>query len=163
MDRRQLLAGAAAALGPWRRARATVHEESWRDPRRERELPLRLRWPDGQAPCALVVHSHGLGGNRNGGDVWGEAWQRAGFAVLHLQHPGSDTEVLRRGMPALRGAANAEQLRERIADMQFVVDEISRRARQREPGWSRVRLDALGSTALMAPAGLGPGDRWRQD
>jgi predicted dienelactone hydrolase len=149
MDRRRLLActaAAAAALGPWRAARAVVHDESWRDARRERELPLRLRWPDGEALCALVVHSHGLGGNRNGGDAWGEAWQRAGLAVLHLQHPGSDTEVLRRGMLALRAAASAEQLRERVADMRFVVDEINRRAQQREPGWSRVRVDALGAS-----------------
>jgi predicted dienelactone hydrolase len=139
-------AAGAAALGQWRRAQAAAHAESWRDPRRERELPVRTRWPDGDAPCALIVHSHGLGGNRTGGDVWGQAWQRAGFAVLHLQHPGSDTEVLRRGVQALRAAASAEQLRARVADMQFAVDEINRRAQQREPGWSRVRLDALGAS-----------------
>ena len=148
MHRRQLLAQAAAlpwlALAPWRAARAAVVDESWHDPRRDRHLPLRIRWPEGSAPCALIVHSHGLGGNRGGGDVWGEAWRRAGLAVLHVQHPGSDTEVLREGMVALRRAASGEQLRERVADVQFLIDEVERRARANEAAWARVRLDALG-------------------
>lgn len=109
-------------------------------------MPVRLRWPDGDAPCALIVHSHGLGGSRDGADVWGEAWRQAGFAVLNVQHPGSDTAVLRRGMAAMRKAASAEQLRARVADMQFALDEIARRVQAHEPGWSRVRVDALGAS-----------------
>ena len=148
MHRRQLLAQAAAlpwlALAPWRAARAAVVDESWHDPRRDRHLPLRIRWPEGSAPCALIVHSHGLGGNRGGGDVWGEAWRRAGLAVVHVQHPGSDTEVLRDGLLALRKAASGDQLRERVADVKFLIDEVERRARANEVAWSRVRLDSLG-------------------
>ncbi|MES2957988.1 MAG: dienelactone hydrolase [Pseudomonadota bacterium] len=149
MQRRSLLTrvGAlATSFGPWCMAGAALQDESWHDTQRGRDLPLRLRWPDGDAPCGLIVHSHGLGGNRSGGDAWGQAWQRAGFAVLHLQHAGSDTEVLRSGMLALRAAASAEQLRARVADMQFAVDEITRRVQRREPGWARVRLDALGAS-----------------
>jgi predicted dienelactone hydrolase len=92
------------------------------------------------------VHSHGLGGSRDGADVWGEAWQQAGFAVLHVQHAGSDKAVMRSGSAAMRNAASAEQLRARVADMQFTVDEITRRVQAREPGWSRARLDALGAS-----------------
>lgn len=148
MDRRSLLqlgAALAATTSCVCRAQAAPQDDTWRDPRRERDVPIRVRWPAGDGPCALIVHSHGLGGSRDGGDVWGRAWQQAGLAVLHLQHAGSDTEVLRSGMRALRAAASAEQLRARVADMQFALDEITRRAKQREPGWSRVRLDALGA------------------
>jgi predicted dienelactone hydrolase len=148
MDRRSLLKLGTALAGTFStlcRAQAAAQDETWRDPRRERDVPVRVRWPEGEGPCALIVFSHGLGGNRDGSDVWGRAWQQAGFAVLHLQHAGSDTEVLRSGMRALRAAASAEQLRTRVADMQFALDEITRRAQQREPGWSRVRLDALGA------------------
>jgi hypothetical protein len=126
------------------RALAT-QDESWFDSARQRALPLRIRWPAGDGACALIVHSHGLGGNREGGDRWGQAWQQSGLAVVHIQHPGSDTDVLRGGMRALRAAASAEQLLARVADMRFAADEITRRAQQREPGWSRVRLDALGA------------------
>ena len=159
MQRRRLLelaAATGAGLGAWRNAQAAVQDETWRDQRRERDVPVRLRWPAGDGPCALIVHSHGLGGSRDGADAWGHAWQQAGFAVLHLQHPGSDTDVLR-ALRALRAAASAEQLRARVADMQFAVDEIARRAHEsagppqarvpeRAPGWSRVRHDALGAS-----------------
>lgn len=121
-------------------------DDSWHDAARSRAVPLRLRWPEGSAACALVVHSHGLGGSREGGDAWGQAWRRAGFAVLHVQHPGSDTDTLRQGLRALRSAASAEQLIARVADMRFVLDELERRARAGAAPWSRVRLDAIGAS-----------------
>ena len=147
MQRRTLIALAATA-GPFigaPAARAADIDDTWHDARRTRDVPVRVRWPAGDVPCALVVHSHGLGDSRDGADAWGRAWQQAGFAVLHVQHAGSDTEVLKRGIGALRSAASAEQLRARVADMHFVVDEITRRVEQRGAGWSRVRLDALGA------------------
>jgi len=148
MRRRSLLVGAAAAP-LWAPAAGlpahdAVVDDGWTDPRRERHVPLRIRWPDGDAACALVLHSHGLGGSRSGGDVWGEAWREAGFAVVHVQHPGSDTAVLRSGMAALRSAASAEQLRVRIADVQFVLDEVERRYGQGDTSWRRMRLGAIG-------------------
>jgi len=127
-------------------ARPAVADDDWRDARRDRTVPVRIRWPDGDAPCALIVHSHGLGGSREGGDVWGEAWRQAGFAVLHVQHTGSDTPVLRSGMAALRQAASAAQLQARVADMQFALDELARRTQARDSAWSRVRLEAIGAS-----------------
>jgi len=149
MDRRTLLAGLAAgtALGTGRARAAATHEDlSWHDSARGRDLPLRVRWPDGTAPCPMVVHSHGLGGSREGGDAFGQAWRDAGLAVLHVQHPGSDADTARGGMAALRGAASASQLIARVADMRFVLDELL--SRSREPGtpWARVRPDAIGAS-----------------
>lgn len=126
-----LLAGALGAALPWRagarpRPSAPPGAEDWRwtDARRGRELPLRLRRP-AAAPSALVLFSHGLGGSVDAGALWAEAWVAAGLAVLHLQHPGSDTEVLRGGgVSALRDAASAEQLRARAEDVRFVLDEL---------------------------------------
>ena len=150
MNRRRVLlqwAATCAAIPAARAAQAVaVDDDTWHDGSRGRTLPLRIRWPDGDAPCALIVHSHGLGGSRSGGDVWGQAWRQAGFAVLHLQHPGSDSEVFRGGMAALRAAASVEQWRARVADMQFAVDEVLRRAQRRDGQWSRVRSDALGAS-----------------
>jgi predicted dienelactone hydrolase len=151
LTRRALaLAGAsAAALLPLRALRAAgvaaAQELSWLDPSRQRTLPLLMRWPAGEAPCALVLHSHGLGGSRHGGAAWGQAWQAAGFAVLHLQHPGSDVEVLRGGERGLRAAASAEQLIARAADVRFVIDEVERRQRDAASApWGRLRVDAIG-------------------
>ena len=134
---------AAAAAVPGRSWPASGHDDfEWVDSRRRRALPLRMHWPDGDGPCPLVLYSHGLGGSRDGADAWVTAWREAGLAVLQLQHPGSDREVLAAGWRALRAAASTEQLLARVADLRFVLDELARR-RGGQP-WSRLRLDAVG-------------------
>ena len=117
----------------------------WTDASRQRTLPLRLRLPSGDSqdssPVPLVLFSHGLGGSVEAGTLWAQAWADAGIATLHLQHPGSDTELLRaEGPGALRRAANAEQLMQRALDVRFVLDELQRRAAE----LPRLRLDAVG-------------------
>jgi predicted dienelactone hydrolase len=150
LQRRACLAGIAAlaaqlAATAARGAAAPAPQDgTWRDERRGRELPWRLRLPATPGPWPLVVYSHGLGGSREGGDAWGEAWRAAGIAVLHLQHPGSDSQVLRSGPRALRAAATPAQLVERAADVRFALDEIERRARAAGAPWRELRADAMG-------------------
>lgn len=130
-----------AALAPLPAPAApTTTDLSLTDPTRQRSLPLKLRLPAGPAPWPLVLHSHGLGGSRDGGAVWGAAWAAAGVAVLHLQHPGSDTAAL----ADLRQAASGAQLLARVRDAQFVLDELARRHAAGEAPWAQLRLDAVG-------------------
>ncbi|MGD9834717.1 MAG: alpha/beta hydrolase family protein [Piscinibacter sp.] len=145
MRRRDALAAIAALGLPVRAAAgAEFADETWTDPFRRRDIPVRLRWPAGEDACGLVIHSHGLGGSRSGGAVWGEAWQAGGLAVLHLQHPGSDSGVWQSGgLRGARRAASAEQYLARIADARFVLDEIERR-RGTGGSWARVRPEAIG-------------------
>ena len=120
-------------------------DETWYDSARQRNLPLRLRWPSTPGPWPAIIYSHGLGGSRDGADVWGNAWAEAGFVVLHVQHPGSDTAVLRAGgLATLRAAATAEQLLAPVADVRFVLDEISRRQQAAAGPWQKVLLGAIG-------------------
>jgi predicted dienelactone hydrolase len=147
LTRRALLAAAGLVVLPSDAASpagASAQDVDWTDTARGRTLPLRVRWPDGAGPWPLLLFSHGLGGSREGADVWGEAWREAGFVVIHLQHPGSDTKVWLQGMNALRGAANATQWLARVADVKFVLDDVARRHAANESGWSRLRLDAIG-------------------
>ena len=125
-------------------AAAPPLDGAWSDSRRHRAVPWRLRLPRQPGPWPLVLYSHGLGGNREGGAVWGQAWADAGVAVLHLQHPGSDSDTLRNGLAALRAAASAEQLWARVQDVRFALDEIERQARAGAEPWSLLRLDAIG-------------------
>lgn len=145
MRRREALACLLTLALPVRAAETgRFIDEIWTDPARQRDIPVRLRWPEGEGACGLVIHSHGLGGSRAGGAAWGEAWQAAGLAVLHLQHPGSDSSVWRQGgLRGARQAASAEQYLARIADARFVLDEIERRRGAGGP-WARVRSDAIG-------------------
>lgn len=150
MRRRRFLGLAALALpgrahpaGP--PADETWADETWADPARPgRVLPVRLRWPAGPGRCAAVIHSHGLGGNRAGGSAWGDAWQAAGFLVIHLQHPGSDTDTLRAsGLGGLRHAAGPQAYLQRVRDGRFVLDELLRRQAAGGP-WARLQPDAIG-------------------
>ena len=122
-----------------------VQDDTWRDTARSRDIPLRLRWPGSPGPWPLIVYSHGLGGSRDGGDAWGQAWCDAGFVVAHVQHAGSDTDVLRSGgVGSLRGAGNGQQLLARVADVRAVLDQVAQRQRHDAPRWRDVRLDAVG-------------------
>ena len=144
LQRRELLIGlgAAALIGPAVATPAAPRDERWTDARRQREVPLRLRLPAGEGPAGLVIYSHGLGGDLDAGTRWAKAWQQAGLAVLNLQHAGSDRAIFRGGMGGARAAANVEQLLARCEDVVFVLDRLAQL--QQEPGWQRLRLDAIG-------------------
>lgn len=109
---------------------AVVRDLRWTDLSRQRTLPLRVRMPAGDGPVPVILFSHGLGGSVDAGQFWAEHWASHGFAVLHLQHPGSDESAwkdAKRPAQALREAASAEQLMARAADVKFVLDELERR------------------------------------
>jgi predicted dienelactone hydrolase len=148
--RRRLLLAAPCLLAAGAFADpANVADETWPDAGRKRELPLRIRFPAGQAPAGgwpVVLFSHGLGGSREGGAAWGEAWAAAGLVVVHLQHPGSDTPALRAalGRGGLASVAGVEQWRNRNDDVRFVLDEIGRRHATGAPGWRTARPGAAG-------------------
>lgn len=133
---------------------STVVDETWTDTTRRRDLPLRIRWPqqavaDG-APWPVVLFSHGLGGTREGGSVWGEAWARAGLVVVHLQHPGSDLAAVRTSVASfsdqagLRKHIGPAQLLARLGDVAFVLDQIALRNATRQERWADVRPSAVG-------------------
>jgi len=99
--------------------------------RNDRIVPVRIRLPAGDASVPLVIFSHGLGGSLDAGTRWAQAWTRAGIAVIHVQHAGSDESLWRgRAQPdigsALRGAMSAEQLLARLDDVAFVLDRVER-------------------------------------
>lgn len=159
LPRRALLAAALIASATpsssqaqgWRERRrskdadAGAQDLQWTDTARQRSLPLRLRLPAGESPAALLLFSHGLGGSVDAGTLWAQAWVAAGFAVLHLQHPGSDGGVIKEGgLRSLRQAADAEQLIARAQDVRFVLDELARRQAIGEAPFTRLRLDAIG-------------------
>ena len=93
-------------------------------------MPVRIRWPQGAASDGgwpVIVYSHGLGGSRKGGEVWGRAWADADFVVLHWQHAVMRALVKNRSRSVLQEVANAKQLLARIDDVVLAIDEIARR------------------------------------
>jgi dienelactone hydrolase len=124
-------------------------DESWTDTARQRDLPLRIRLPEAVGRRPTILFSHGLGGSRGGGAEWGEHWASHGFAVIHVQHPGSDESLWKdrpvgERMAGLRSGVNFTQFLARIADIKFAVSELSRRQAAGDALAARVDLDRLG-------------------
>ncbi len=152
-------AGKGAAMGGILAASASpaavsysgpVCEAVWHDAARDRDVPVRIRMPAGTGQVPVILFSHGLGGSLDAGTTWGEAWARNGFAVVHLQHHGSD-DALWRGksrpaaiLAAMRSGMTAEQLIARAGDVHFVLDELARRPREGRCDLTRIDLSRIG-------------------
>lgn len=139
IDRRTFVGAAAAAAaapavsaapGP---SAIRVLREDWADPARGRVLPMLLRLPSDQGPAPVVVLSHGLGGSREGLPYLGEALAAAGYAAVHVQHPGTDSSVWQGGgdprSGMLAAAMDPGRALARLQDVAFVLDELARRNR----------------------------------
>lgn len=78
---RRLAAGAAtgAPADPWAEPgphAGTSIDTVWTDAARNRTLPIRLQMPAATAARLrpTILFSHGLGGSRAAGDLWGRHW-----------------------------------------------------------------------------------------
>lgn len=108
-----------------------VVDFNWVDNKRSRPVPARLYWPltvGHNTAVPLVVFSHGMGGGRHGYSYLGKHWSAHGFASLHVQHVGSDSELWK-GNPLglidrLQQAAQESEATARAADMSFALDQI---------------------------------------
>ncbi len=103
--------------------------EEWRDPARDRRLPVLLRLPDVPGPAPLMIVSHGLGGSREGLAYLGQALAEAGIVALHIQHPGTDDSLWRdvpdRRATLLAAASDANRALDRLLDVRFALDTIA--------------------------------------
>lgn len=129
-----------------------IHDAEWSDARRKRVLPVRIRVPNaGGDALPVVLFSHGLGGSREGGGLWGEHWASHGYLVVHLQHPGSDEALWKEpqgdaksAKSALRSGATPGQFTARVQDVRFALDEIARRRASGDPVLARADLSRVG-------------------
>lgn len=99
------------------------------DAKRDRQIPIRVYLPSEKVASPVVMFSHGLGGNREGSGYLGRHWSARGYAVVFLQHPGSDESVwrdapLRQRMQTLKGAASVQNFKDRVDDVRVTIDRL---------------------------------------
>lgn len=108
---------------------AAVCDGAIADPSRDRSIPVRVRMPEGAAAKApVILFSHGLGGSVDAGTDYAKDWAAAGFLVIHVQHPGSDSAVWKGSADPRRELATAAtggQLADRVKDMRQVADAVA--------------------------------------
>jgi predicted dienelactone hydrolase len=129
---RALALAALIAFAPVAAAAADIEVAygQWTDAARGgRVVPYKLYLPKGAGPYPLIVHSHGLGGNREASTYILQAVAEAGFIVVTLQHAGSDSGILARGggiEAAGRTAMTAEAAQARYGDVPFALDQLAK-------------------------------------
>ena len=145
------------------------------DTDRDRDVPYRAYHPAGHdGPAPVVIFSHELGGSREGAAYFGQHLAAFGFVALHIQHPGSDDEIVKDAGPnqadistaltkAIKKPRNALN---RFRDVSFVIDAITEinGTDDNMAGWfdlDRIGLagHSFGARATMIAAGerVGPG------
>jgi len=133
-------------------AAANTVYQSWKDPKRDRTIPVKIYLPTtGKGPFPVVIFSHGLGGSVEAAVYLGEYWSSHGYFCVFVQHEGSDTGVwapaVGEGREAIlqrmREAANGKNLVDRAADIKFVLDELARRDREDPEFKGQMRLDKI--------------------
>jgi predicted dienelactone hydrolase len=141
---------------PGKYAVSTI-DQQWRDAARERMIPVRVIAPKDIAPkdvaatdrFPVIIFSHGLGGSKTGGKYWGEHWASHGYIVVHLQHLGSDESIWRDKKAAdvassLKGAMTMTNLGLRVGDVQFAIDEINKRSKDKEGVFANADASKIG-------------------
>ena len=121
-----------------------------RDGNRGRNLPVLIYLPDAKQPAPVVLFSPGLGASRQSYSYLGAPWAQHGYAVVFLQHPGSDSEVWQSApagerMAALARAANVENFLVRNKDVTAVLDQLQRwNTEEGHPLFGRLDLQRVG-------------------
>ena len=115
---------------------ANVVYDNWFDEARNRNVPVKVYFPAGDAAnYPVVVFSHGLGGSCEAAVFLGEYWSTHGYISVFVQHVGSDSSVWEpvksqgraKILENMNRAINGSSFTNRIGDIKFVLDEIERR------------------------------------
>ncbi len=121
-----------------------------RDSTRSRAVPVRIYHSKQTGKQPVILFSHGLGGSRENSPYLGEYWASHGYVCVFMQHAGSDEDVwkaasLRERMSTLAKAASPKNLRDRIQDVSFVIDQLDKWNRESgHPLFERLDLEHLG-------------------
>ncbi len=136
---------AAGAL-PASQERLTLYDRE-----RRREVPVTVYAPSA-TPLGdgwpVVVFSHGLGESRDSYGYLGQTLAANGYAVIFMNHEGSDAAVARNNFRGLNTVDNAQQ---KAADTHFVIDQVV--ADAIDSGLLRGRMDPTRLVAAGQCAG----------
>ena len=98
-----------------------------KDERRNREIPVKIYYPQESGAFPVIIFSHGTGGSKESFSYLGEFWASCGYICIHPTHLGSDFSLLAKiGLQALLESTNQpESWLERPKDISFVIDSLS--------------------------------------
>jgi predicted dienelactone hydrolase len=132
----------------------------WHDTARNRDVPVKIYFPKaGNAPCPVIIFSHGLGGTRAGYEYLGQYWAAHGYVSVHLQHIGSDNAVFKGvGFFKMKGAmekaiTDPQNTLSRAKDVGFAIDQLEKLNRTNSPLQKKLDLNRIGMAGHSFGAG----------
>lgn len=136
--------------------------QNWKDSERNRDVPVKIYINNkATTPAPVVIFSHGLGGSVEAASYLGEYLSDQGYICIHVQHAGSDLNLIKSAAPdgraaimeRLRTAANGENLRARITDIEFVLSELEKRNQSDPVLRNKLDLSKIGMAGHSFGAG----------
>jgi len=103
----------------------TIERTLLRDAARNKEIPLKIYYPDAPGPFPVIVFSHGALASKDGYFTLGRFWASHGYVCIHPSHSDSIADSGFRG--TLRQAISDPQGWEnRPKDISFILDSLPR-------------------------------------
>jgi predicted dienelactone hydrolase len=116
--------------------------------RANRALPIKIHIAKEGGPFPVIILSHGGGGNLDANFAQAHHLATHGFAVLCTEHPGSNTEVLKRGFRIGENlktmTRDSTEVLGRPKDVSFAIDRAEEWNRSHEKLRGRLDLEHIG-------------------
>ncbi len=91
-----------------------------------RRIPIKVHVPTSGGPYPVIVVSHGAGGSWDTHYAQAQDLARHGYAVLCIEHIGSNTERMKQGLRAMKNieamTRDADEVLARPRDVSFAID-----------------------------------------
>lgn len=101
---------------------------SWRDPKQDREIPVRVSYPKTGSQLPVVVFSHGFRGSEQNLDPLVNQWVKAGYVIFQPRHEDSFLNLpVSERLDAFRtNAKSFDSWSSRLADCQFMYSVVGK-------------------------------------
>jgi predicted dienelactone hydrolase len=110
-----------ASAGPHRVL--TIDQLVLHDAARNKDLPLKIYYPEGAGPFPVIVFSHGLYGSKDAYWALAQYWASYGYVCMHPSHADSRQDSGYRGT-LRRAIADPDLWRSRPKDISFIIDSL---------------------------------------